>query len=146
MLLRDLQTLTLAHIYPNLHSASFVQSLRLKPSTAMAVQGNQDETPVWKIWRVVSRRKGGERVRWAAETGDGHRLPPAHCCTIFSLMGTQSPHRTPELASPIPNFLPSFRYFPHIFFAKKVRGPILLTIDSMQLAVTLHGSETIVSR
>ena len=106
----------------------------------MAVQGNQDETPVWKIWRVVSRRKGGERVRW--ERGDGHRLPLPHCCTIFSLMGTPSPHRTPELASPYPNFLPSFP----ILSCKKVWRPIWLTIDSMQLAVTLPGSETIVSR
>ena len=77
-------------------------------------QGNRDEAPVWKIWRVVSRRKGGERVRW--ERGDGHRLPLPHCCTLFSLMGTPSPHRTPEL--PSPTFYPPSTTFP-IFSLQK---------------------------
>ena len=35
VVLRDLQTLTLAHIYTNLHSRSFVQSHFLKPSCAV---------------------------------------------------------------------------------------------------------------
>ena len=141
--LRDLQTLTLAHIYQNLHSASFYQVF-FKPSKAMVVQWNQDETPVWKILRVVSRRKGGERVRW--ETGDGHRLPtllpslwwaPRLTTAVLNPPGTRFNH--PQLSTLLPLLSPHF-------LCKKVQRPIWPTIDSMQLAVTLPGSETIVSR
>ena len=110
--LRDLQTLTLAHIYQKLHSASFCQVF-FKPSKAMVVQWNQDETPVWKILRVVSRRKGGERVRW--ETGDGHRLPtllpslwwaPRLTTAVLNSPGTRFNH--PQLSTLHPLLSPHF--------------------------------------
>ena len=42
VVLRDLQTLTLAHIYKNLHSASFVQSLFSKTQLC-----SETETRLW---------------------------------------------------------------------------------------------------
>ena len=88
------------------------------------------------------------------ETGDGRPGSPSSStlnCTRFSLlMGTAESSTPRNSLHPSPNFLPSsFLYFPQICRGKKrkVRRPIWPTIDSMQVAVTLPGSETtIVSR
>ena len=82
---------------------------------------------------------GGRDRRWGQAPpstllyyllSDGHPVSPPHSGTRFS---------HPQLSTLLPLLSP-------YFLCKKVRRPILLTIDSMQLAVTLHGSETIVSR
>ena len=89
------------------------------------------------------------------ETGDGHPGSPsvaAHWTVLGSLFwwAPQSPQPPGTRFTHPPTFyLPPSSTFPKFAGAKKekVRRPIWPTIDSMQVAVTLPGSETtIVSR
>ena len=138
--LRDLQTLTLAHIYQNLHSAKFSLTLA-KPWWCSEIK---TRLQCGRSWGSLA---GGREVRgWDGRQEMGTGSPLYYLLSDGHLGLPPQSSTPPELASTIPNFPPSFRYFPHIFFAKKVQRPIWPTIDSMQLAVTLPGSETIVSR